>query len=131
MLCLEGCLRRRHRRVPVPWYSVAASHLATFTPSSTSSFASLNTATGGWNQHCATRNAHNLSLGPYINKATVKAFVRARAPQLRLAELLAYTEAAHLNYTEFVNQSYAQDLFFKTKDYNRYYRVVARHDSRS
>ena len=72
----------------------------------------LNTATGGWNQHCATRNAHNLSLGPYINKATVKAFVRARAPQLRLAELLAYTEAAHLNYTEFVNQSYAQDLFF-------------------
>ena len=73
----------------------------------------LNTATGGWNQHCATRNAHNLSLGPYINKATVKAFVRARAPQLRLAELLAYTEAAHLNYTDFVNQSYAQDLFFK------------------
>ena len=73
----------------------------------------VNTATGGWNQHCATRNAHNLSLGPYINKATVKAFVRARAPQLRLAELLAYTEAAHLNYTDFVNQSYAQDLFFK------------------
>ena len=75
--------------------------------------AMVNTATGGWNQHCATRNAHNLSLGPYINKATVKAFVRARAPQLRLAELLAYTEAAHLNYTDFVNQSYAQDLFFK------------------
>ena len=70
----------------------------------------VNTATGGWNQHCATRNAHNLSLGPYINKATVKAFVRARAPQLRLAELLAYTEAAHLNYTDFVNQSYALQL---------------------
>ena len=33
-----------------------------------------------------------------------KVFVRARAPQLRLAELLAYTEAAHLNYMDFVNQ---------------------------
>ena len=67
----------------------------------------VNTATGGWNQHCATRNTTCRSGRTSTRQRRSSARSAAAA-----GELLGHG-GRHLNYTDFVNQSYAQDLFFK------------------
>jgi hypothetical protein len=63
------------------------------------------TAVPSWHPHCANNVSKNTSLGRYINKYEVKAFVRERTPNLRIAGLVwhSYNSTAqsetHYNYT--------------------------------